>query len=318
LLGHEDDAKTSRPPWPTVILLTIGGFLLLNVLAVGTVAVTPERCADCHLDGPPRLEVRSEHSDVPCSQCHVGASPLAAVDFAVRQVYGMYVELPIISGRQTASVSDETCVRCHELSGSMSADPALRIDHESCLSGRQCTDCHSRAAHGDSVDWARNYDMFDCLTCHMDRSISVECDVCHTERSPEERISTGTFSLLHRQNWRDMHGMGDPLTCAACHSAEKCQNFHGAGVPHEAAFSIRHSAYASDESAECESCHSQRFCDDCHGTQMPHPGTYASDHSGIVRRAGDALCLRCHDAADCSTCHTLHIHPGNAGQSERG
>ena len=189
------------------------------------------------------------------------------------------------------------------------------MNHATCTEGMTCTDCHSRVAHGDDVDWPREYDMFACVSCHMTEAISVECDLCHVPRTSDERIRTGSFALTHSAGWRQTHGMGDSLACAACHPADKCFDCHGPGVPHEAAFTVNHGEYATLEGAQCTTCHSEDFCSDCHGLEMPHPKTFTPEHSALVEASGREDCDNCHDEWGCADCHTLRVPPGNADHS---
>lgn len=297
----------------SVIIGALGVFALLNAGAVTVVALAPERCTDCHSTrGEDALEVRESHAGSACLDCHGGTSAVDTALFAARQVYGMYLPVPTPGARVVARVDDAACVTCHDVAGAVSEIGALRIDHASCTAGDRCTDCHSRVAHGDSVSWPRSYDMFDCVSCHMSQAQSVQCDFCHTERSREERVRTGTFALTHSANWEKAHGMGDPLACGACHQADKCSSCHGAGVPHTQSFASNHSESAVLADAQCASCHLQSFCDDCHGLVMPHPEGFTAAHSDVVEVEGQLACERCHAPSDCSNCHIMHVHPGNA------
>ncbi len=310
---REDTGSSAGARLLAAALAIVGVIVLLNIGAVTVVAVTPERCVECHAStGAERLEVREGHADSACLDCHGGTSTVDTVLFAGRQVYGMHLRLPMPEGRSAAAVSDASCVTCHDVASAVSDRGAIRVDHASCAADRRCTDCHSRVAHGDSVSWPRSYDMFDCVPCHMSQAESVQCDYCHTERSRAERVSTGTFALTHSANWREMHGMGDSLACGACHTADKCVSCHGAGVPHTPAFASGHSDVAVQPDAACDSCHVPAFCSDCHGMPMPHPDGFARGHSSLVKAEGDEECQRCHAPADCVTCHVKHVHPGNA------
>ncbi|MBN2404729.1 MAG: hypothetical protein JXE06_04030 [Coriobacteriia bacterium] len=303
--------RTRSAAWLRIAVAAAVVVAFMNVLAIGVVALTPERCASCHVSSEEALEVREAHSSIACLDCHGGTTVLAGAGFASREVYGMYLRLPIFSDRSTAIVSDAVCSGCHAVTSEVSDETAIRIDHATCTVDRDCADCHSRVAHGDSVTWPRSFDMFDCVQCHMADATAVECDLCHTERSRDERVRTGMFALTHAANWRQTHGMGDSLACAACHPADKCVGCHGSGVPHQAAFAKNHGDFAVDEDAQCESCHTQSFCDDCHGLTMPHPGDFAPEHSALVNEQGRETCENCHAPSDCMTCHVKHVHPGN-------
>jgi nitrate/TMAO reductase-like tetraheme cytochrome c subunit len=315
-VGTSTDTERKRwTTWLRVVLGVVGVIVLANLVAVGVVAATPERCTSCHTTPAGDLEVRESHADAGCLACHGGTSTIETVDFAGRQVYGMYLKVSDLSGRDTAAVSNAACIACHDVASAPSEQSAIRVNHATCATGRLCTDCHSRVAHGDSVKWPREYDMFECVPCHMAAAVSVECDLCHTERSREERVRTGSFALTHASEWEKTHGMGDPLACAACHPSDKCIKCHGAGVPHTAAFAISHSDVAVRDDARCSSCHTERFCDDCHGLEMPHPEGFTPEHSALVEAGGSATCERCHAPSDCTECHVKHVHPGNANLS---
>ncbi|MHB1340841.1 MAG: hypothetical protein ACYC77_10720 [Coriobacteriia bacterium] len=308
----EDTKKISRTAWLRIVVAAAVVIVFANVAAIGVSALGPERCLSCHGPSGKALEIREAHAKAACLDCHGGTTALDTLDFAGRQVYGMYLRLPVLPGRDTAAVSDAICSGCHEVTKAPSDKGGIRVNHATCAVGRSCTDCHSRVAHGDSVTWPREYDMFECVPCHMTAAKSVECDLCHTERTQEERIRTGSFALTHAANWQQTHGMGDSLACAACHAAEKCVKCHGAGVPHTPAFATSHSELSQRADAQCESCHARKFCDDCHGIEMPHPESFTPKHSAIVETQGRAVCDDCHAPSDCVTCHVKHVHPGNA------
>lgn len=300
----------------TILSLAIVALVAINALALASVAVSPPRCDSCHTAESASLEKR-DHASVSCESCHVPQSADGRVRFAVDTVYGMYLPLREFSGREVSGVSNETCAKCHKAVNDGVVGTALRINHATCSVESSCTDCHSRTAHGDDVEWQRTYDMFECLSCHMRTAAKIDCNTCHTDRSPKERILSGTFAVSHSANWRQTHGMGDALACGACHTSEKCGKCHGVGVPHPASFRTVHGRVASSKDAKCQSCHSEDFCSDCHGVQMPHPPSFKPQHSAIVKKDGRASCDKCHAKSDCTTCHEMHVHPGGARESQR-
>lgn len=298
--------------WLRIVVAAAIAVVVLNLVAVLGVGFAPERCMSCHGSTPKPLEVRETHAKIACMDCHGGTNALDRLDFAGREVYGMYLKLPVLPDRSTAAVSDAVCSGCHAVDKAPSDRGDIRINHATCATDAACTDCHSRVAHGDSIRWPREYDMFSCVSCHMAEAKSVKCDFCHTERSKDERIRTGSFALTHSASWEKSHGMGDSLACAACHSEEKCVKCHGAGVPHGPAFATNHSSIAVRPDAKCLTCHVRKFCDDCHGLEMPHPADFTKRHSSIVEADGRTTCDNCHAPSDCTTCHVKHVHPGNA------
>lgn len=288
---------------PVVVVLGFGGY---------HVAGGPD-CAACHDDsGFVEATSAAPHASVECASCHVPIGGAERVVFGFRQAFHM--TLPIVDGdgREWASVPDARCLSCHEtvLDATASKD-GIRIDHATCAEGASCSSCHSTTAHGEATKWTRTYDMEACLGCHVPSEVSADCDLCHDGKLREDRVTTGIFKITHGSEWEKTHGMGDALTCTACHTAASCEKCHGVGLPHVPDFVEQHATLAEDSKAKCASCHEPSFCTDCHGLAMPHPNSFVRGHSGEAER-DEALCGRCHVDSDCMTCHEKHVHPGGA------
>lgn len=293
-------------------LLAFSAVVVALVIA-GSATWLPSNCDTCHLTGDMETQTaQAGHVDVPCSSCHVGEGVVSRLTYSFRDPAHLTAILGL-SGRGIAAVDDGSCLNCHELlyDGPVTAQ-GITVVHETCAAGSTCTDCHSTTAHGEAVRWPRIYSMEQCLSCHSSSMDVSECDTCHAGRRPRDRTAGGTWAVTHGPNWRSTHGMGDPLTCGACHPTDFCGGCHGAGLPHDSGFMSRHARIAQDPEAQCDSCHQRSFCDDCHGVAMPHPEDFARQHAAIIERQGDEDCRRCHGERDCVQCHELHVHPGGS------
>lgn len=288
--------------------------LPLVVLISGTYfAVAQPGCVSCHARNTQFAAAtrKASHSGVECVACHVAPNPVDRFSFGFRQMFHMM--LPVVSGkgRDWAAVDNARCLACHkQIETQIVSANGIRIDHQSCARGAQCTDCHSTVGHGTAATWVRTYDMETCLACHVSKA-STKCDVCHDDKDSTTRISTGTFAVTHGKQWRTTHAMGNTATCSVCHTAAKCEKCHGAGLPHDKEFLGLHSKIAADPAAKCFTCHDTRFCTDCHGIEMPHTQAFTRGHAAVAK-SDPNLCKRCHADPDCTKCHETHVHPGGA------
>jgi len=281
--------------------------------AVITSSILLPGCASCHMvDDFAKATEASSHATVPCAQCHVSNDAFSRTSYGVHVVRHTLVPGQDSVGRSASTVPNDACLTCHSdgIEGIAEVN-GLRIEHSKCAAGSQCTDCHSATAHGTQVSWVRTYTMDGCLHCHGQEDEVVKCDTCHSERSARDRLVVGPWRVTHGKNWRHTHGMGDQLTCSACHPKGYCAKCHGPGLPHGPGFLAEHSAVALSPGQKCLTCHTKTFCTDCHGIQMPHPKGFPT-HSSLVKKNGDKVCRSCHSQKDCTQCHELHVHPGGA------
>lgn len=297
----------------TIILILIASMFVAGVaFGVYETAWGSGRCASCH-DGEPfaTATFSGAHASVECLACHTSGDALGRLAFGVRHLPSL---VPLAADQPTRDLSvvdDSRCMECHEnvYSGPVSSS-GIRIDHALCTPGLDCTQCHSTTAHGRAVSWVRTYDMETCLECHVSEDLA-DCALCHEGRLPEDRITTGVFSVTHGPQWEQTHGMGNSATCAACHTAADCETCHGPGLPHGESFMSEHADYSTRAEAQCFSCHETRFCAGCHGLDMPHSRAFVVEHAAEAG-ADRVLCERCHAESDCIVCHETHVHPGGA------
>lgn len=302
--------------------VTIAAVLLLTPLValavwIGIDATFMPGCASCHLTAEFGQQTSaSAHSTVECASCHGGSTVLSRVEFGANQVLGMHLSVVEVDPT-LAAVGADRCNACHaQVSAGITEANGLRVKHSVCGTGQTCTDCHSTTAHGSAVSWPRTVTMEMCYDCHAKTEGPTECDTCHTDRLPSERVSSSTFQVTHGPNHEQTHGMGRMSTCTPCHDESKCEGCHGSGVPHDARFLSRHGKLALGSDAKCTSCHLKQFCNDCHGTQMPHPDTFMAKHPDLVEQFGQDSCNRCHAEPDCTECHVKHVHPTTLEQQE--
>ena len=296
--------------------LAILAFAVILSVVVGATAATLPGCRGCHFKDATfkRATAATPHGQIDCVACHVSRSDvLQRTKFAVYETFGMRVPLLDPSATDTGQPKDLLCLNCHQaVRRGVTEASGLRIKHSACARGRRCVDCHSTVGHGSATKWVRTSSMNDCVRCHRDQSVSLECEECHTGQVRGERPKWPEFTVTHGPNWLKTHGMGDMTMCSECHESSKCASCHGPGVPHPANFILDHAATSQLPAAKCTMCHQKTFCQGCHGIEMPHPESFVSQHSRIVAESGRARCLRCHDESDCENCHVRHVHPGGS------
>ena len=296
------------------VIWALGGLVLLVALVLGVTAVTLPGCKACH-NAPVFVQqtAAGAHSKIECVRCHVQPGVPSRVDYAFHLIFGMGLRVSPTSSGPIAGIPNATCLSCHAaVMKRVVIANGISIKHELCIRGRLCTDCHSQTAHGGAVKWAKTPQMNQCLDCHAASKVRSDCTMCHSARSPQDRIRTGSWAVTHGPNWKQTHGMGVLKTCASCHPDNYCVRCHGIPLPHGPDFMRTHPVQAMSNRKDCAVCHKQAFCDNCHGLEMPHPVTFAPLHSSIVKKQGSAKCLRCHIQEDCDLCHLKHIHPGGA------
>lgn len=288
---------------------------ILLVLVVLTLRVSnvigPKPCTSCHSTELRAATQAGAHAKVGCKSCHLAPGMLGEVAFALGRPVHSYRSTARTPDRDSAAVPDSRCRVCHgEAIKIVLTSNGVRINHQACAATVACTDCHSTAAHGATVRWVRSYDMDSCLECHV-KNDRVSCDLCHQGERPDHRVKFASWTVTHGPGWKSTHGMGDMVTCTACHRENDCADCHGAGVPHDAKLLENHARLASSPQARCATCHADSFCTGCHGVKMPHPGNFTRQHVASSVSKTD-LCKRCHADSDCTECHVKHIHPGGA------
>jgi hypothetical protein len=297
-----------------IAVWVLAGLVVLVTLVLGVTAAALPGCTSCHSQATFVAQTaQSAHADVACVRCHVEAGPAARFSYAYHVIFGMGLRVAPTGTGPIAGVTNATCLSCHQaVMTRVVVANGLSIEHSKCSKGRLCTDCHSTTAHGTAVRWATTPQMNQCLDCHTTSEVRTKCTTCHAARSVQQRLRTGEWAVTHGPTWKQTHGMGDLKTCAACHPDDFCVRCHGMKLPHSPDFIRFHPVQAQTQRKDCEVCHKQAFCDSCHGMPMPHPADFTPSHSTIVKKQGQAACMRCHVQDDCTNCHVAHVHPGGA------
>jgi len=304
------------------LLLWVLLSLLVVALIPGMIALawTPS-CTSCHTDIQESI-LDNGHRDVACKSCHRPPTVLGRLGFNERVMYGMVLHaIPV--HRQSLAVRRAQCESCHDIAASsmqgIQEHNGLRINHERCATGIECTTCHGSIGHLRDGQWVQQYSMDQCLRCHTRNVLNTEdCTACHAGRTRRTPVpnngQSSVFAVVHGPNWRRAHGLGDQSTCSVCHGSADCARCHGPLVPHDRATILAaHGPVAKQSSEGCATCHDQTsFCDACHVVEMPHPSTFLKEHSTITGTVGNQVCANCHHVVDCDSCHAAHVHPGGA------
>ncbi|MCL2654855.1 MAG: hypothetical protein FWD65_04040 [Coriobacteriia bacterium] len=298
-----------------IATLVVGAAAILLVALSWSLPVKGS-CAHCHAKAVASVE-KGAHGNLSCAVCHQGPGAFARMRFGWTMITGMYTHITDPSQGSLSTTSQTQCTRsdCHVVSElPVATTGGLRISHKNCTDGLRCVQCHPNVAH-EEKSIRNSVDMFNCLTCHRNQGVSVDCNLCHDGRV-QPRIPTATFSVTHGKQWKNTHGLGNMAACDVCHQNKTCAGCHGAGVPHTVNYLRTHGSDAKSSTARCSSvngCHEQSFCDTCHkGFELPHPQSFVKTHSALVKKEGDKRCANCHDPKDCTQCHERHVHPGGA------
>lgn len=204
-----------------------------------------------------------------------------------------------VTGSDNLIPEMDVCGDCHDLDDEENCDPchanpddpseANRITEYNQLFSHQkhinasleCITCHGNVANT-GIDQHLNIPkMTECMDCHETKTVSVDCQTCHTS---EERLKP----LSHDLAFSRTHG-----TVA--------KNF----------------ASETQIGKDCNTCHKNDFCQDCHEGEntdrFTHPLNFEFTHS-LSAQGKEKNCFTCHeDRAFCSSCHidAFNIWPRN-------
>jgi len=297
-----------------IVITAFTATVLVLVVALAA-SSTPKACSACHAMEPyAQAQAAGAHKNISCYECHLQAGLWDWPAFKLTEVLRMYPRLGASTLAGPASrISPAPCLACHaNVLSETVVSGGIRIEHRFCAPQDSCDGCHSATAHGESVRWARQPSMEECVACHVAESAATECDTCHEGRIETERLEAGPWQITHGSSWQNTHGMGDLRYCRTCHPADYCTPCHKTALPHGVDFPAVHGIEALKKDNTCLECHDRpTLCDPCHGLEMPHPGTFLAKHDTIAKNRRDAACLDCHRVTDCEACHAAHTHPGS-------
>ncbi len=222
----------------------------------GFIAVTAERCTDCHADHPLSIHTTSlARATTTCLDCHgFDEDTSRSPDNCARCHTGVGAH------KRVDLHSQERCTQCHR-------------PHETpALLPRTCTECHTEVAqakHG-----KRAADAGTCTTCHGVHdprdAADKQCSGCHQQRQPE---------LAHALD-------RGHKSCTGCHQPHV---FTKAAVKPCIGCHQNKPVLAADKHKACRSCHDEHapksteaICAKCHKEKTTHPMVAAGK------------CLGCH------------------------
>ena len=297
--------KSAR--WWGTALGMLATIALAAVLGFTSLSALESSCGMCHDEAVEGL-VLSGHAGVACRECHRGPGLADVIDFRVR----LAAMAPAALGmpyHALQGVPSSRCLSCHErVIEELVVSKGIRMSHAAPhRAGYECGECHASLAHGDAR--RPGIAMDECLRCHAVSALSQDCDTCHVGQvTRESRLRDGSFSRIHGPEWRTAHGSGNLKTCAACHTATRCESCHQVPIPHPDQWLNTHGR--ASNGADCRQCHASSFCSGCHGLEMPHPAGFLAEHSTVTEETGPEACESCHSERACESCHSRHTHPG--------
>ncbi len=167
--------------------------------------------------------------------------------------------------------------------------PNIKFPHANHVeAGVQCVECHAQVPTKTLATRDDFPTMDQCIRCHVDKGVSIECKTCHLTGATGKLITElPQGKLLPRR-----------LHLFAVHDAD---------------FLRDHAVPAERERQYCEACHTDSFCLECHdgiGRDLRyHPGDWLMAHP-IKAKQDDHRCQSCHRLQ--SFCLNCHIRSGVA------
>jgi len=278
--------------WPRWITVPIGFALAVVSIVFGLILVSSVQAFVPEAEPtatPPRIAYAAPLSGE-CAACHADQERLEETAASAEEAQSSYIEASLtesthgrlgcvtchqgtpdtedIDAAHTGLVDDasvyfqEDCLLCHRELPDEYADDNLLAPHDQVVDGSAedltCGDCHGSVGHGyDPVTGEVIISMEACIDCHEERSLPVECNVCHTEMaawSPdtdcalchldpqvESLEDTNLLAYAHAQ---------EGLECLDCHNdLEALGQVHEGAVPGAPVTELRVE---------------MQFCFDCH------------------------------------------------------
>ncbi len=319
------------------VALIIGG-TLVAVVVLGLLFTkatgSPIVCGSCHEMAPALATWKtSGHTNVGCPSCHEKprawyqfpqtlATRTAMLGRDINAHFSDQAAADVAAAMEsTPTVSDQTCLKCHDLSRTVTMRFGTLINHsEHAKRNNSCVSCHLWTAHPPPGSEKPMLLMERCFTCHG-RTASAKapgtCDTCHPKS-----FSLRPASHKPADQWRTKHGKvalakGQP--CEMCHEKSFCQSCHGLVMPHPANWAKGntplHAAVAQQNVQVCSKCHGEgrTFCTMCHHRGYdPAQGPWLRQHPVMVAQRGASFCIECHEPTFCVKCHLSGMPPDSA------
>jgi hypothetical protein len=184
------------------------------------------------------------------------------------------------------------CYGCHHYN-----DTSLNI-----LSCRSCHPSQRKRENISLPDLKGAYHQ-QCLDCHRQWSGSVDCSVCHMDKS-EGRTPAQILEQYARE--RKDH----PPVLAPDKKVYRTKEQEGTVV------TFYHTEHTKLFGKECVDCHRQEGCVSCHDQRAPSLRTTVTADAEFDFDARHARCSSCHAEQSCEKCHTAaETPPFNHGRS---
>ncbi len=324
MADEHTQAPRRRAAW-----IAVGAVLgvVMLVAAYTAASGSPRLCGSCH---EMRTKVaqwsESPHNKVGCPACH--ETPRAWYqlpqtlaertrrlqrDVIAHRSYTA-TDIPSASAETTSTIPDAACLRCHDLSRSITMKFGTLIDHtEHAQRNGSCVSCHKATAHPVAGAERPMVLMAQCFTCHGRDAGAKAPGTCETCHPP-------TFTMRPESHqpaaWRTDHGpasLTDRQPCEMCHEPDFCDDCHGLEMPHPAGWAKgkrSHAAVGERDPELCIRCHTERpdFCSMCHHKSYEplQSRPWVEQHQSMVAKRGAAFCMECHTGVYCFNCHTLN------------
>jgi hypothetical protein len=231
--------------------------------------------------------------------------------------------IPVASLNTTPTITDATCLQCHDPSRVVTTRSDLVIQHaKHAARNKSCISCHLWTAHPVPETERPLLLMARCFTCHgrePGAKAPGTCETCHS------KAFNGRPESHKSGDWRTAHGKA-ALTakqpCTMCHEKSFCKNCHGLDMPHPADWvkgNPGHSTFGAQNRQVCAQCHTAKpdLCSMCHHQdQQSSRGPWIVQHPAMVAKRGAAFCMNCHQDLFCYDCHSKRkvSEPSATGQ----
>lgn len=304
-------------------LMTLSLLFVLIFVFAGTVTVESTSssgfCKSCHEMKPEYNTWKvSSHSEVECSNCHIGSS---IKDYAKAKANGLVQVYKKTTNTFTAPIQmpkdipDSACEKCHDMKArKVTASGDLIIPHDKHLNKDiKCVQCHSGIAHGNiakrNVTFKSDYDKWDdslaksmmsvkftkpkmeeCVDCHKARNVSTECKTCHESNMFPKSHEIATFKTQDHGKLADK----DIQKCNSCHLYMTENEIHDTqNAPASQQFLSSGSVQQRSISAQ-EYAKENTFCQKCHASRpQSHDKNFANIH-GAAAKEDQEKCFACH------------------------
>ena len=231
---------------------------------------------------------------IACEDCHLTAK---TSKFSSDNLIGDHETCKTCHEEQVT----DNCAYCHtnkdDIKPFKKRERELLFSHEvhTTRDSIQCERCHAGVENAVLATGENMPSMTTCVTCHNEKSASIQCESCHTDfvsLVPDDHLA-GDFRKHHKELTR--LGMTD-VSCATCHAESFCQDCHTGTELQSLGFKKDLMSEPSSRSSTKDSPKQLRL-------QQAHGLNYRYTH-GIDAKSKILDCASCHEQQSfCATCH---------------